>query len=95
MADSINGKWKGVLVEMDGMELTFTFEAEGETLSGSVTSDMGDMPISNGKIMEDSFTFEIDAGGQLIDHTCTYSEGKIIMEVPMMENPLTLTRISD
>ncbi len=95
MADNVNGKWQGFIEEMDGMKLVYTFNVEGETLTGSVSSEMGDEPISNGKIAEDSFSFEIDAGCQLIEHNCKYSDGTIVMEVPMLENPITLTRVSE
>ncbi|MFC1561095.1 glycoside hydrolase [Candidatus Latescibacterota bacterium] len=95
MADNVNGKWQGVLEEMGGMELFYTFNIEGETLTGSVSSEMGDIPISNGKVTEDSFSFEIDVDSQLIEHNCKYSDGTILMEVPMLENPITLTRVSE
>ncbi|MFC1542243.1 hypothetical protein ACFL50_07335, partial [Candidatus Latescibacterota bacterium] len=77
MAENVNGKWLGVMEEFDGMKLTFTFNIEGDTLTGSVMSEMGEMPISNGKVTEDSFSFDVDAGGQVISQSCTYADGII------------------
>ncbi|MFC1489845.1 hypothetical protein ACFL6K_01415 [Candidatus Latescibacterota bacterium] len=95
LADNVNGKWEGVMTGMGEMKLVFTFNIEGETLTGSVNSEMGDMAISNGKVMEDSFSFEVDAGGQVIVNNCTFSDGKIIVEAEMMDTPLILSRVSE
>ena len=60
----LNGKWQGVL-KFGDMEipLTYTFKVDGETLTGAVTTDQGDLPISNGKIKGSDFTFSLDIGG--------------------------------
>lgn len=95
LADNVNGKWKCVLEEMGGMELIYDFKIDGDTLTGSVASEMGDMVISNGEVTEDSFSFNVDANGQMIVHSCKYSDGVILMEVPMMDGTLTLTRVPE
>ena len=55
------------------MELTFEFKAEGETLTGTVTSAMGSLPISNGKVAGDLLTFDVDARGEQ-DHARGHAE---------------------
>lgn len=75
-ASKIDGKWK---TTMDGgMELTFTFKVVGDTvLTGTVSGQMGDMPILNGKIKGNEFSFDIDMGGSLMPHKCKL-EGEVI-----------------
>ena len=44
-------KWLGSVDTPNGpIELTFLFKAEGEALTGSVSSAMGTQDISNGKV---------------------------------------------
>ncbi|HLP16914.1 MAG TPA: hypothetical protein VK470_11680, partial [Bacteroidota bacterium] len=48
-AQDINGKWKGQMETPNGaMEMTFNFKVAADSLSGSVESPMGELPISNG-----------------------------------------------
>ena len=82
-AAKIDGKWK---TSMNGqMDLSFTFKVEGEKLTGSVISDMGNLPIINGKIKNNDFTFDVDMGGSLISHICKIDGEVIKMKVKMHE----------
>lgn len=77
-AGEIDGKWKASMEGPDGkMEITFTFKTNGNVLTGSVSSPMGDLPISNGKINGKEFSFDIDMGGNPMPHKGTL-EGDII-----------------
>jgi hypothetical protein len=38
--------------------MTFTFKADGSTLTGTVANQMGENPIQNGKIDGDNISFE-------------------------------------
>lgn len=63
----LNGKWQGVLKFGDfELPLTYTFKVDGETLTGACTTDQGDLPISNGKIKGNDFTFSLDIQGTQI-----------------------------
>lgn len=59
VAADINGKWTAQVPGRGGqnMETTFTFKADGDKLTGSVTTPRGDAPISDGKISGDEFSF--------------------------------------
>jgi hypothetical protein len=82
-AGKIDGKWK---TTMGGqMELIFTFKVDGDKLTGTATSDMGTMEISNGKVTGDSFTFDIDMNGNAISHSCKLDGEVIKMTVKMPE----------
>ena len=50
-AAGIDGKWKGELNTDNGaMPLTLDLKADGETLTGTLTSQMGETPLKEGKI---------------------------------------------
>lgn len=68
-AEGIDGKWKAKMEsQMGSMELTFTFKVDGEKLTGSISTDMGDMDITNGKVTGNEFSFDIDMMGNPIPH---------------------------
>ncbi len=60
-AADIDGKWKTTVDGMDGqkMELTYTFKADGTKLTGGVTTPMGEMPITEGKIEGNALQFTV------------------------------------
>jgi hypothetical protein len=55
----INGAWKATFTTPDGQtrENTFTFKAEGEKVTGKLSSAMGDAEIKNGVLKGDVLTF--------------------------------------
>ena len=69
MAVDVTGKWVGSVDTPNGpFELTYQFKAEGEAVTGSVTSNMGTQEISNGKVAGDIFTFDVALEGGKITH---------------------------
>ncbi len=85
-AAGIDGKWKATMEGPDGkMELTFNFKVDGNVLTGIVSTPMGEMPISNGKINGNEFSFDIDMGGNAMPHKCTIEGDTIKMK--MMGGP--------
>ena len=86
-AQSINGKWKGEMQGPNGsMELTFNFHATGDSLTGSVESQMGETPISNGKYNDSTFTFDVSFNDMTIHHECTItSDSTISMKAEGMQ----------
>jgi hypothetical protein len=80
-AAKIDGKWKTSMENQDGnMEITFVFKVDGEKLTGTVSTPMGEMAISNGKISGNDFSFDVDMGGMALTH-----KGKIDGEVLKMK----------
>lgn len=82
-ADAVTGKWKANPPGPDGqpMEITFTLQSEGSTLTGTVATPMGEMPISNGKIDGNAVSFDADAGGMKIAHKCKVDGDKMAVNV--------------
>jgi hypothetical protein len=70
IAADINGKWTAEVPGRGGqaMTSTFNFKADGEKLTGSVTTPRGENPISDGKIQGDdiSFTQMLEFGGNQV-----------------------------
>jgi len=60
-AADINGKWHAEYTTPDGQarQTTFTFKVEGETLTGTAASAMGEVPIQDGKASGDTVAFSI------------------------------------
>jgi hypothetical protein len=64
LAADVTGKWKTNFEgPMGSMEITFTFQASGEQLAGTVTNPMGgEDKIQEGKVKGDEISFFIVAG---------------------------------
>jgi hypothetical protein len=66
-AADVSGQWRAEYTSPDGQtrQSTFTFKVDGETLTGTVASAMGEAKISDGKVSGDQITFTVirDFGG--------------------------------
>jgi hypothetical protein len=66
----VTGKWTGDMPGRGGdtTPTTFTFKAEGDKLTGSMTGPQGDIAIKDGKVAGDqiSFTTTLEFGGNSI-----------------------------
>jgi opacity protein-like surface antigen len=103
MAADVTGTWTGEVKAPDGstFPLTFTFKQDGTTLTGSVLGAGGDpIPITNGKVDGNKFTFDDSFNGITIHHDCTLDGDtiKITTKTDSADFPgmdLTLTRTTD
>lgn len=85
-AQGIDGKWKGEMQTPNGpMDLTFNFKVSADSLTGTVATQMGDMPIINGKVDGKKFTFDVSFNEMTINHQCTFMSDSISMRVPGMQ----------
>jgi hypothetical protein len=88
-AADVDGKWAGEIVGQ-GMEIAFTFKAEGTTLTGVHIVNGTETPIKEGKIDGNniSFTVTLDMGGETkIPHKGTISGDQIKMTYEMSGQP--------
>ncbi|MBI3697646.1 MAG: hypothetical protein HY238_22785 [Acidobacteria bacterium] len=62
-AADVTGKWTAQVPGRGGetRETTFTFKADGMKLTGSMSGQQGEMPISDGKISGDDISFSVTA----------------------------------
>lgn len=60
-AADVNGKWTAQVPGRQGntQETTFTFKAEGDKLTGTISGRQGDTPIADGKISGDEISFTV------------------------------------
>jgi hypothetical protein len=67
-AADITGRWQGKITMQDGneFELVYTFKVDGETLTGALSTPNGDLPISDGKVKGDEFSFSLTFGDNTI-----------------------------
>ena len=59
----LTGTWKGT-VEFQGnkLDITYKFKVDGDKLTGSVSSQFGEMEIQNGKVSGNDFSYSVDYG---------------------------------
>ena len=54
----VTGKWKAEVQSSNGpIQVTFDFKVEGDKLSGTLTSHMGEIAIKEGKVAGDELTW--------------------------------------
>ncbi len=66
LAADIDGRWNGTVSTPDGeFPLSYTFQADGETFTGSMFDGYGEKVIDDGKIDGEtiSFSLRVDYGG--------------------------------
>jgi hypothetical protein len=82
MASGIDGKWKATMKGPDGsMEIVFVFKVDGNKLTGTVTTPMGEMAISEGKFDGKEISFNLDMNGNPIPHKGTLEKDVIKMKM--------------
>jgi hypothetical protein len=61
LAADFNGKWTAEVPGRNGGTTTntFTFKVDGAKLTGSLSSQMGDVDITNGKVDGDNISFDV------------------------------------
>ena len=68
-AADVTGAWTAKVMGRGGQEqdYTFNFKQAGDALTGSITTPMGDSPISEGKVTGDNISFvqALDRGGNV------------------------------
>jgi hypothetical protein len=86
-AAKIDGKWKTTVEGPNGsMEIVFTFKVDGEKLTGTNSSSMGEFELKDGKVNENEFSFKVDLGmGEPIIHKCKVDGDVIKMKIEMGE----------
>ena len=97
-AQSIEGKWKGEIQGPNGtFDLTYNFHVVGDSLTGSLETQMGEIPISNGKIDGKKFSFDTSFNDRIISHQCTVMGDSISMKSQGMrgEREMILKRLPE
>jgi len=85
-AQGISGEWTGKMEGKEGsFDIFFTFAVKSDTLAGTdtlvgtVSGPMGNLPICNGRVEGDQFAFDAVFGRSTIHHWCTLTADSISM----------------
>jgi len=67
----LSGKWSGAIKTPDGSEIpvTYDFKVDGTKLTGTADSPQGSVPIDDGKIDGENFSFKVTVSGTDYPHT--------------------------
>jgi len=74
-------------------ELLYTFKVDADSLSGNVTSERGTLPLENGKINGNEFSFDINFNGRVISNAGVLYGDTIKLSSPRREQPMVLSRV--
>jgi hypothetical protein len=68
---SLAGKWTGTLKTPDGNDvpLTYVFKTDSGKLTGTAATPEGEIPITEGKLNGDDFSFNVSVNGSDYRHT--------------------------
>ena len=98
MASKIDGKWKASVESPNygPLEFTIEYKVAGESISGTLVSDYGELPFSGGKVSGNEFEYKLDVMGNIIEHKgklINDNEIKIKSNSVQGESEFTITRI--
>ena len=69
-AADITGRWLGRVSTPNGeIELVYNFTVDGETLTGALTTQFGDLPLQDGKIQGETLSFTMTFGENPVAYT--------------------------
>ena len=95
-AQKLDGNWKGKMITPNGdMELLFTFKVDADSLSGNVTSDMGSIPLENGKVNGNEFSFDVNVNGEIYNNKGVLDGDTVKLSLSRMEQILVLSRVKE
>lgn len=74
LASKIDGSWAASVDSDNGtFEFTLIYKVEGNKLSGTLSSEMGDLDFTDGKVEGDTFEYNFEIQGYSIKH-----KGKVL-----------------
>jgi hypothetical protein len=87
-AVDVTGKWNATSKGPDDqdMQLALNFKQAGDKVAGTVEGPMGEMTISDGKVIGDAISFTVDADGMKIVHKGTVSGDEMKLKVEFAES---------
>ena len=91
----VSGRWVGSISTPNGnFELVYNFQVQGEALTGGLTTPNGEIPIRDGRVDGDNFSFTMAFGENSIAYTGVVRGDTIVLKSqwPQGEREFTLTR---
>ena len=95
-APNLTGTWKGsVTFQGAPLDLTYKLKAEGEALTGSVTSSYGELQLMDGKISGIDFSYKIDIGNGPQESKGKFYGDSIVVVSAISGVPSTFKRVPE
>lgn len=93
MAAHVNGKWRAEFTTPDGTQRvnTFTFKADGDTVTGTVAGAQDETPIKDGKLSGDTISFTADRPFGTLTYKGKVNGDEINFTVEFNENHFEIT----
>lgn len=80
-AADLTGTYKGTVAFDDNeLELIYRLKADGEMLSGSISSEYGEIPLMDGKISGSDFSYKIDIGNGPLESKGKFYGDSIVIQ---------------
>jgi cytochrome c biogenesis protein ResB len=85
---SLNGAWYGTLKTDDGTEypLQYKFKVDGDKLTGTAKGPHGDLPILDGKINGNDFSFSVTLEKMYLEHSGKIYPDSISLNIEAGDN---------
>jgi hypothetical protein len=89
IAADINGKWKAQVPGRggDAREVTFTFQVDGDKLTGTMEDGRGSTSLTDGKVTGDTISFSVETQRGKRTYSGTVSDGEIKFKREGGQNP--------
>ena len=96
--ENLNGKWTGLLKTDQGDEypLLYSFKIAGTELTGTAKTPKGELPLNDGKITGDKFTFNVIISNMEIDHEGKFYGDSVGVDISLgdAKSHATLKRVA-
>ncbi|SDS39775.1 hypothetical protein SAMN05216490_1081 [Mucilaginibacter mallensis] len=85
---SLNGSWYGTLKTDDGTEypLQYNFKVDGDKLTGTAKGPHGDLPILDGKVNGNDFSFSVTLEKMYLEHSGKIYPDSISLNIEAGDN---------
>lgn len=84
-AADVTGKWMATVPSRDGgtREVTYNFKADGEKLTGTMSTPQGEREIENGKLDGDNVSFTMSMGQRKMNYAGKVEGDELKMKMTM------------
>ena len=92
-AADVAGKWVLTAKGPDGqeMQMALKLKVDGDKISGTMESPMGEVQITEGKVTGDAITFTVEMGDMKVVHKGTISGDEMKLKVEVGDQTMEMT----
>ena len=93
MTTGLNGKWTGNAESPNGsVEISYNFNVDGQTLTGSVQGPQGTVDLMNGTYKDSILAFDIMVGGSrgILHQSGKYYGDSIVLDFTIRSGPVRM-----